>query len=148
MFNRISHIGVVVNDMDAALAIWRDKLGFKQFSQATFDVEGIRSVFLSLSGEPGEMSIELMEPLDKSDMSNPVARRLAKVGEGFYHLAVVTDDVAASGEALASKSLPILERPPVGNAAQGRWLVNPKAATGIMIEGIEEWEDWGEGQQE
>ena len=140
MLNRISHIGIVVNDMQAALRIWRDKLGFKQFSEACFDVEGIRSVFLSLSGNPGEMSIELMEPVDKSDMDNPVARRLAKVGEGFYHLAVVTDDVATSGRALERRSLPIIERPPVGAAARGRWLIHPKAANGIMVEGIEEWD--------
>jgi methylmalonyl-CoA/ethylmalonyl-CoA epimerase len=141
MFNRISHIGVVVHDMEAALRIWRDKLGFKQFSEAHFGVEGIRSVFLSVSGEPGEMSIELMEPVDKSDMSNPVARRLARKGEGFYHLAVVTDDVAASGKTLEERSLPIIERPPVGAGTQGRWLIHPKAANGIMIEGIEEWNE-------
>lgn len=143
MFNRISHIGVVVNDMEEALCIWRDRLGFKQFSEAHFDVEGIRSVFLSLSGNPGEMSIELMEPVDKSDMNNPVARRLARHGEGFYHLAVVTDDVAASGRALEERSFPVIDRPPVGAATQGRWLIHPKAASGIMIEGIEEWREGG-----
>ena len=141
MFNRISHIGIVVEDMDAALRIWRDRLGFKPFSEAVFDVEGIRSVFLSLSGGAGEMSIELMEPLDKSDMENPVARRLARRGEGFYHLAVVADDVTASGRALLEKSIPLIERPPVAPGAQGRWLVPPKAANGVMIEGIEEWND-------
>lgn len=143
MFSRISHIGVVVNDMEAALRIWRDTLGFKQFAQAHFDVEGIRSVFLSLSGNPGEMSIELMEPMDKSDMSNPVARRLARNGEGFYHLAVVTDDVSASGRALEERSLPVIDRPPVGAATQGRWLIHPKATSGIMIEGLEEWKEGG-----
>ncbi len=139
MFNRISHIGVVVSDIETALGIWRDQLGFKQFSEAHFDVEGIRSVFLSLSGKAGEMSIELMEPVDKSDMNNPVARRLATRGEGFYHLAVVTDDVAGSGRTLAEQSLPIIDRPPVGAATQARWLIHPKAASGVMIEGIEEW---------
>jgi methylmalonyl-CoA/ethylmalonyl-CoA epimerase len=139
MFNRISHIGIVVSDLEAALHLWRDQLGFKQFSEADFGVEGVRSVFLSLSGEAGEMSIELMEPVDKSDMANPVARRLATKGEGFYHLAVVTDDVAASGRVLAERSLPIIDRPPVESATQARWLIHPKAANGIMIEGIEEW---------
>ena len=139
MFNRISHIGVVVNDLKQALAIWRDTLGFKQFAEAHFEVEGIRSVFLSVSGKAGEMSIELMEPVDKSDMTNPVARRLARSGEGFYHLAVITDDVAASGKTLAGRSLPVIERPPVGNARQGRWLTHPKTTSGIMIEGTEEW---------
>jgi methylmalonyl-CoA/ethylmalonyl-CoA epimerase len=143
MFDRISHIGVVVNDLQQALSIWRDRLGFKQFAEARFDPEGIHSVFLSLSGKPGEMSIELMEPLDKNDMTNPIARRLAKSGEGFYHLAVVTDDVAASGTTLAARSFPIIDRPPVGKATRGRWLIHPKAASGVMIEGIEEWKETG-----
>jgi methylmalonyl-CoA/ethylmalonyl-CoA epimerase len=141
VFDRISHIGVVVNDIEAALHVWCDGLGFKPFSEAHFEVEGIRSVFLSLSGRSGEMSVELMEPIDKTDMRNPVARRLAKSGEGFYHLALVTEDVAASGKVLAARSLSVLERPPVAGASQGRWLVHPKSANGIMVEGIEEWKD-------
>src|SRR5215468_5225100 len=121
MLNRISHIGVLVNDIEAALRIWRDQLGFKKFSEARFEVEGIRSVFLSLSGRSGEMSIELMEPIDKSDLGNAVARRLAKRGEGFYHLALVADDVAASG-----RDLPVIDRPALPGAAQGRWLLHPR----------------------
>ena len=139
MFDRISHIGIVVHDIDSALRIWRDGLGFKQFAEARFDVEGVRSVFLSLSGKPGEMSIELMEPIDKEDMSNAVARRLARSGEGFYHLALVTDDVAASGRTLAGRSFTVIGRPPVDPASQGRWLIHPRDANGIMIEGTEEW---------
>lgn len=143
MFDRISHIGVVVNDIDQALATWQDKLGFKKFAEQRFEPEGIRSVFLSVSGEAGEMTIELMEPLDKSDMNNAVARRLAKKGEGFFHLAVVTKDVAASGKDLERKGFSVIERPPVGNASQGRWLTHPKDANGVMIEGIEEWSETG-----
>ncbi len=139
MFERISHIGVVVNDIEAALRIWRDRLGFKQFAEARIDVEGVRSVFLSLSGNPGEMSIELMEPIDKSDMGNAIARRLAKSGEGFYHLALVTDDVSASGRALQEKSFTVIDRAPVSTGTRGRWLIHPRAANGIMIEGVEEW---------
>lgn len=139
MFERISHIGVVVHDIEAALRIWRDGLGFKPFAEMRFDVEGIRSVFLSLSGHPGEMAIELMQPLDETDMSNAVARRLATKGEGFYHLALVTDDVVASGETLRARSFALLDRPPVDAASRGRWLITPKAANGVMIEGTEEW---------
>jgi methylmalonyl-CoA/ethylmalonyl-CoA epimerase len=143
MFNRISHIGIVVASIEQALLTWRDELGFRKCAEAHFEEEGIRSVFLSLSGNLGEMCIELMEPVDQSDMTNPVARRLARNGEGFYHLALVTDDVAASGQALREAGLAILERPPVGNAEQGRWLIHPKAASGVMVEGIEEWKEGG-----
>jgi methylmalonyl-CoA/ethylmalonyl-CoA epimerase len=139
MFQRISHIGVVVHDIEAALRVWRDVLGFEQFGEARIEVEGIRSVFLSLSGKRGEMAIELMEPVDKSDMRNAVARRLAKAGEGFYHLALVSDDVSAASRALEERSVPVIERPPLPGARQGRWLIHPRDASGIMIEAIEEW---------
>ena len=33
------------------------------------------------------------------------------------------------------------DRPPVGAGTQGRWLIHPKAANGIMIEGVEEWSE-------
>jgi len=143
MFDRISHIGIVVHDLDQALAIWRDRLGFRVFDEQRFDAEGIRSVFLSVSGRPGEVAIELMQPLDASDTKNPVARRLATKGEGFYHLAVVTADVAGSGRTLAERGLRVIDRPAVGAAVQGRWLVHPKDASGVMVEGVEEWSGTG-----
>jgi len=143
MFDRISHIGVIVKDMDAALAIWQDQFGLKKFGEANIDVEGIRSVFLSVSGKPGEMTIELMEPQDQSDMSNPVARRLANNGEGFYHLAVVVDGVDRSTQAFKDKGFPVIERGAVEEGGEGRWLIHPKAANGVMVEGIPEWDGIG-----
>lgn len=137
MLERISHFGIVVNSMDDALAIWEGKLGFKKTGDTVFPEESIRSVFISVNGTPGEMTIELMEPLDKDDMSNPVARYLKNRGEGFYHLAVVADDIESSGKALEANGFPVIMRPPVGDAKDGRWLIHPKAATGVMIEGIE-----------
>jgi methylmalonyl-CoA epimerase len=139
VFDRISHIGIVVSDREKALSIWRDQFGLKQFAEMRIEVEGIHSVFLSVSGKGGEMAIELMEPLDKTDMSNPVARRLAQKGEGFYHVAVVADDVAQAGRLLKRRGLPLIERPSVVDGDAGRWLVHPRAVTGVMVEGIEEW---------
>ena len=77
-------------------------------------------------------TIELMEPLDASDLSNAVARRLAKSGEGFYHLAVEVADVQASGRALEQHGLTILRRPATSGQHAPRWLVHPKSATGGM----------------
>jgi methylmalonyl-CoA epimerase len=145
MLKRISHIGVVVEDVEKALTLWRDVLGLKQFAEIDIDVEGIRSVFLSVSGQPGEMTVELMQPKDKTDMNNAVARRLAKAGEGFYHLAVVVDDVAGTAKKLEGSGLTVLGRAAVEQGAGGRWLVHPKGANGVMIEGLEEWGTAGDG---
>ena len=141
MFDRISHIGILVADRERALSIWRDQFGLKQFAEMEIEVEGIHSVFLSVSGKAGEMAIELMEPLDKTDMSNPVARRLAEKGEGFYHVAVVVNDVAEAGKQLKQGGLRLVERPSVVEGDAARWLVHPRAANGVMVEGVEEWAD-------
>ena len=138
MLEKISHFGVVVNSMDHALSIWEGKLGFKKVNDVVFPEEQIRSVFISVGGKPGEMTIELMEPLDKEDMNNPVARYLKKRGEGFYHLALVAPDIEGSAKDLEANGFPVMMRPPVGDAEHGRWLVHPRAANGIMLEGIEE----------
>ena len=83
MIERISHIGIVVEDVAKAQKLWTEVFGLKKFDEFSIDAEGIHSVFLSVGGTPEEMTIELMEPLDKSDMSNAVARRLAKTVRGF-----------------------------------------------------------------
>jgi methylmalonyl-CoA/ethylmalonyl-CoA epimerase len=134
MVNRISHIGVVVRDLDSAVKLWTEAYGLKVFSRLDIPVEGIRSVLLSPGGSPDEMSIELMEPTDKSDMSNAVARRLARAGEGFYHVAVEVEDVEASGKALAERDMTVIERAPVVEGEAMRWVVHPRSSNGVLVE--------------
>lgn len=137
MIQRISHIGIVVRDLDAAVRLWSERFGLKPFQRVEVAVEGIRSVLLSAGGTPDEMAIELLTPIDPDDMGNAVARRLAEKGEGFYHLAVEVDDVEASGPALAEHGLRVLERPPALDGLKLRWLVHPRSAHGVLVELLE-----------
>jgi methylmalonyl-CoA epimerase len=134
MAAQISHIGNVVRDLDSAVKLWSENFGMKEFRRTDIAVEGIRSAFLSAHGTPDEMFIELMEPTDKADMSNAVARRLARAGEGFYHLALRVDDVDGMGKTLTDKGLTLIERAPVGEGAKRRWVVHPKSSSGVLVE--------------
>ena len=133
---KISHIGVLVHDADAATRLWTESFGFRKFDDRRIDVEGIRSVFISVGGSWDEMVIEIMEPLDKTNMENALSRRLATVGEGFYHLCLEVDDVEASGKELVARGMRVLMRDPVDADAARRWLVHPKDANGVMVESI------------
>ena len=137
MIERISHIGIVVENVAEAEKLWSEVFGLRKFDELEIEAEGIHSVFLSVGGTWNEMTIELMEPLDKSDMSNAVARRRARAGEGFYHLAVDVGDVGRTAAALKERGLPIIERPAISAADAPRWLIHPKAANGVMVEGLE-----------
>jgi methylmalonyl-CoA/ethylmalonyl-CoA epimerase len=133
----ISHIGILVHDADAATKLWTEAFGFQKFNDLRIEVEGIRSVFLSPGGSAEEMTIEIMEPLDKANMENALSRRLATVGEGFYHLCLEVDDVAASGRALEQRGMKVLHRDAIDASASARWLVHPKDANGVMVEAVE-----------
>jgi methylmalonyl-CoA/ethylmalonyl-CoA epimerase len=134
--NRISHIGILVHDADAATKLWTESFGLVKVEERTIAVEGIRSVFLSVGGTWDEMVIEIMEPLDKSNLRNALARRLATVGEGFYHLCIEVDDVAATGRELTARGMRVLMRDPIDAGASRRWLVHPKDANGVMVESL------------
>ncbi len=133
---KISHIGVLVDDAEAATRLWTESFGFKKFEDRKIEVEGIRSVFISVGGTWEEMVIEIMEPLDKSDMDNALSRRLATAGEGFYHLCIEVDDVEASGKELVARGMRVLMRDPIDADASPRWLVHPKDANGVMVEAV------------
>ena len=133
---KISHIGVLVHDADAAAGLWTDSFGLTKVEERRFEVEGIRSVFLSVGGTGDEMMIEIMEPLDKSNMDNALSRRLAKVGEGFYHLCLDVDDAEGSAKELAGRGMTVMMRDPIDASASARWLVHPKDANGVMVEAL------------
>ncbi len=139
MFDRISHIGIVVNNMEESLAVWQDAFGFQQVNEYRSDSEGIHCVMLAVPGQEERMVLEFMEPLDKEDMSNPVARRLRKNGEGFYHLCGVVGDVDATAAILKDKGLTVIDRPPATEGDEPRWLTHPKTSNGIIVEGVTEW---------
>ncbi len=133
---KISHFGVLVHDADAATELWTESFGLQKFDDRRIEVEGIRSVFVSVGGTWDEMVIEIMEPLDKSDMSNALSKRLATVGEGFYHVCLEVDDVEGSGKELEARGMTVLMREPTEPGASARWLVHPKDANGVMVESV------------
>lgn len=139
MFDRISHIGIVVQDMNKSLALWQNTFGFEKVKEYRSESEGIHCVMLAVPGQQQRMVLEFMEPLDKEDMSNPVAKRLKRSGEGFYHLCGVVSDVDATATTLKDKGLTVIARPPATEGDEPRWLTHPKSSNGIIVEGVTEW---------
>ena len=136
MLDRISHIGVLVHDLEAAARFWCETYGLVRYLDYVAECEGLKACLLSPHGRREEMSIEIIEPLDKTDLDNPIARRLATHGEGFFHLAVIVDDVAQSAATLETRGLPVMHRPPVPGVTGARWVLHPRASNGILVEGV------------
>jgi len=89
----------------------------------------------------GESKIELLEAT--SDDS-PIAKFLAKRGQGLHHLCLSTGDINADDAALREQGVNLLrERPTRG--AGGCWVqfVHPKSAAGVLVEISEAPRDGG-----
>lgn len=127
----------MVDDLESALGRWTSAFDMKVAYRTEIEVEGIRTAMLFPSGSFDEASVELMEPTDRGDAENAVARRLAKAGEGVYHLAVDCDDIDERERALREEGVRVIRRPPTGPGEADRLIVHPKDANGLLIEYLE-----------
>jgi methylmalonyl-CoA/ethylmalonyl-CoA epimerase len=130
MIIKMSHFGIVVNDLEESTKLWTDTYGLKVLKTGKVDAEGIRNRFLMV----GNSFIELMEPIDKQDMNNAIVKRLATRGEGIYHVALVVDDLEKTGKELEKKGVSLIRRDPIDDEPEGRLIVHPKCASGVLLE--------------
>ena len=127
---RVHHVAIVVRDMDAALGVYRDRLGLPLDVLLPIESDGVRIAFLPV----GESSIELVEP---TDPSTGVARFLETRGEGFHHVCLETDDVAAELERLAAEGLELIDKVPRRGAEGPVAFIHPRSCNGVLVELIE-----------
>ena len=130
MIIKMSHFGIVVNNLEESTKLWTDTYGLKVLKTGRVDAEGIRNRFLMV----GNSFIELMEPTNKQDMDNAIAKRLATRGEGIYHVALVVDDLEKTGKELEKKGVSLIRRDPIDDEPEGRIIVHPKCASGVLLE--------------
>src|SRR3954454_9998699 len=88
MFARVDHIGVAVEDLDAAIALHEDAYGMAVSHREVVADQGVEAVLLDV----GENHVELLAPLSEE---TPVGRFLAKRGPGLHHVAYQVSDTDA-----------------------------------------------------
>ena len=131
MFGRIDHIGVAVEDLDAAMELYRDRLEMREQHRETVEEFGVEAVLL----EVGESHVELLRPL--SEDTN-VARFIERNGPGVHHVAYGTDDIEAALDAARAAGLRLIDEEPRRGIQGSRVaFVHPKATAGVLTELVE-----------
>ena len=130
MIKRISHLGIAVKDLDSAIRLYQDVLGLKPVHRWVAEADRMEACSFEL-GEGVE--IELMQPLQDD---SPVAKFIAKRGEGIHHIAFKVDDVAGALDRAQHEGLETIDKAPrVGGG--GKTLVgfvHPKSTGGVLME--------------
>jgi len=131
VFRRIDHIGVAVEDLDAALPLWRDHFGMELAHRETVQEQGVEAALLDV----GENHVELLAPLGPD---TPVGKFLAKRGPGLHHIAIAVSDIdQAIAEARAKGMEMIDHEPRIGLNGTRIAFVHPKSVGGVLTEFVE-----------
>jgi methylmalonyl-CoA/ethylmalonyl-CoA epimerase len=129
MLRRVSHLGLAVSDLEAAIALYRDVFGLELERRWVAEADHMEAA----SFRVGDVHLELMQPLDEA---SPVGRFIARRGEGIHHVAYEVDDVAEALRAAEAAGMETIDRAPRSGGG-GRTLVgflHPRAAYGVLTE--------------
>ena len=124
----IHHLGVAVDDLDAALATYERLFGARLERRENVPEQGVEAASLRI----GRDRVELLASLGEE---TPVGRFLATRGPGMHHVAYEVDDVGAALDELAAKGAELIdERPRQGLFGLEVAFVHPDAVHGVLSE--------------
>ena len=128
MVKKISHVGILVNDFEAALLFWRDALGLEVTKIEDAPKERSQVAFLPL----GDSEIELVKPTDND---SSLARALEKRGPGMHHICLEVDDIEEMLSQLTHKGIQLInEQPLIGSGGKKYAFIHPKSSFGVLVE--------------
>jgi methylmalonyl-CoA epimerase len=128
MFEAVDHVGVAVEDLDAAIELYSESLGMPLQHRETVAEQGVEAALLGV----GDSHVELLRPLGED---TPVGKFLAKRGPGLHHTAYRCADVAEALERCRSRGLRLIdERPRRGIRDSQVAFLHPASTGGVLTE--------------
>lgn len=130
MIGRLNHVAIVVADLDAAAAVYRDTLGASVSAPVAIPEHGVTTVFVDL----GNTKVELLQPLGES---SPIAKFLERnPGGGMHHVCYEVDDIQCAARILASQGARVLGdgEPRIGAHGKPVLFLHPKDFCGTLVE--------------
>jgi methylmalonyl-CoA/ethylmalonyl-CoA epimerase len=128
MFEKISHIGIAVKDIEASSALFQALFGKRPDRAEDLPEHKVRTAMFTV----GESAIELTEALDSE---SPIAGFIEKRGEGVHHVSFVVDDIEGELVRLKAAGFQLIdERPRPGADGHRVAFLHPKSTNGVLIE--------------
>jgi methylmalonyl-CoA/ethylmalonyl-CoA epimerase len=130
MIGRLNHVAIVVPDLAAAIALYRDTLGATVLSPHALPEHGVTAAFVEL----GNTRVELLEPLGEN---SPVGGFLARNPDGaMHHVCYEVADIRAARDRLRATGARVLGdgEPKIGAHGKPVLFLHPKDFCGTLIE--------------
>ena len=128
MLGRIDHVGVAVEDIDAAIDLYREAFDLEVEHREVVEEQGVDAALLSV----GDGHVELLAPLGEE---TAVGRYLAKRGPGLHHVAYAVDDIDAALDRLRAGGLRLIDEQARTGIRNSRVaFLYPGAVGGVLTE--------------
>ncbi|HET6865270.1 MAG TPA: methylmalonyl-CoA epimerase [Solirubrobacteraceae bacterium] len=128
MLSAIDHVGVAVESIDAALELYRDRLGMPLVHRETVAEQGVDAALLDV----GDGHIELLQPLGPD---TAVGKFLSRRGPGLHHVAYRVASVQETLDACAAAGMRLIDEQPRTGIRNSRVaFVHPASTGGVLTE--------------
>ncbi|TRX35052.1 methylmalonyl-CoA epimerase [Flavobacterium restrictum] len=125
---KMEHIGIAVKDLMVSNLVFEKLLGTTPYKQEIVVSEGVKTSFF----KTGTTKIELLEA---TNQDSPIAKFIAKKGEGMHHIAFEVEDILEEIIRLTKEGFVVLNEIPK-QGADNKLVVflHPKDTNGVLIE--------------
>ena len=125
---KIEHIGIAVKSLETSNLLFEKLFGQAPYKQEEVISEGVKTSFFM----NGPNKIELLEATNDD---SPIAKFIAKKGEGIHHIAFDVEDILAEISRLKEEGFVVLnEIPKKGADNKLVAFLHPKGTNGVLIE--------------
>jgi methylmalonyl-CoA epimerase len=124
----LDHIGIAVEDIEKALAFYKDGLGLEVEPPEEVATERVRARMVPVGGP----SLELLEA---TAPDSAIATYIDKRGPGIHHVTLRVEDIHAALAQLKSRGIRLVNaepRPGAGGSLVA--FIHPSAAHGVLVE--------------
>jgi methylmalonyl-CoA/ethylmalonyl-CoA epimerase len=132
LFTEIDHVAIAVNDLEAAIAYYRDVYGAVVDHREIVESDGVEEALLKVA----DSYIQLLTP---TRADSPVAKYLEKKGEGLHHIGYRVADCGVALEAVKAAGGKVIDQAPrPGSRGTTVAFIHPKTTFGTLVELVQD----------
>ena len=125
---RIEHLGIAVKSLEESIPMYEALLNTTCYKREGVASEGVMTAFFQI----GESKIELLEATNED---SPIAKFLAKNGQGFHHVAFEVEHIETEIERLQKAGFQLIHEVAKDGADNKRIaFLHPKSSGSLLVE--------------
>ena len=132
LLTEIDHVAIAVYDLEKAISFYERAFDATVAHREIMEHDGVEEALVKVAESYVQLTAAIRE-------DSPVAKFLAKRGEGIHHIGFRVDDCAAALESMVAAGATAVDvEPRPGSRGTTVAFIHPKGAFGTLIELVQE----------